>query len=109
MLTLSERFEAKVERLESGCWKWMGALLDTGYGVLHEGGKVGRALRAHRVAYELYRGEIPEGLVLDHLCHNRWCVNPEHLEAVTNHVNVLRGNMPGSVIHRQREDVVESE
>lgn len=106
MLTLRERFESKVERLASGCWQWTGAILDTGYGVLTEGGKNGKVFRAHRVAYELFIGPIPEGLVLDHLCHNRWCVNPEHLEAVTNHVNVLRGNMPGSVIHRQKEEPV---
>lgn len=44
---------------------------------------------AHRIAYELVRGQVPEGLVLDHLCRNRACCNPDHLEAVTNYVNVV--------------------
>jgi hypothetical protein len=52
--------------------------------------------RAHRVAYVLAKGAIPEGLVLDHLCRTPACVNPDHLEPVTNHENILRGNR---VIH----------
>lgn len=49
---------------------------------------------AHRVAYEAIKGPIPEGLVIDHLCRVRWCCNPEHLEAVTNEENILRGESP---------------
>jgi hypothetical protein len=56
---------------------------------------------AHRVAYEIYRGPIPEGLVLDHLCRNRQCVNPSHLEAVENRTNILRGT--GFAAHHARK------
>lgn len=49
---------------------------------------------AHRRAYREARGAIPEGLVLDHLCRNRWCCNPDHLEPVTNAENILRGESP---------------
>jgi len=49
---------------------------------------------AHRLAYERARGPIPDGLVIDHLCRNRWCCNPDHLEAVTNEENILRGFSP---------------
>lgn len=78
---------------ESGCWLWQGSLNPDGYGVLYLGSRTTKDLRkcrAHRVVYELYRGPIPDGLVLDHLCLIRRCVNPDHLEAVTQRENLLR-------------------
>lgn len=56
---------------------------------------------AHRVAYELLIGPIPAGMTLDHLCRNRLCVNPVHLEAVTNRVNILRGTSPAAIHARK--------
>ena len=90
---LAKRFEAKVERVPFlTCWVWMGCTLKNGYGKIGRGrAKDGTAL-AHRIAYELYRGPIPDELELDHLCRNRWCVNPAHLEAVSHRENMLRGN-----------------
>lgn len=90
--TLQERFENSYEMCpDSGCWVWTGAKVRDGYGVICEGGNHGRNLRAHRVAYELLVGQIPSGLVIDHLCRNRACVNPAHLEPVTVRENILRG------------------
>ena len=78
---------------ESGCWIWMGMMGVRGYGRVYEGG--GRAAphftSAHRLSYRAFRGDIPQGLVLDHLCRVRCCVNPWHLEAVTDRVNIMRG------------------
>jgi hypothetical protein len=74
------------------CWKWIGGFFkDTGYGKFY----VDRYPRyAHRWVYEFLVGPIPDGLEIDHLCRNRWCVNPKHLEPVTHQVNVLRGDVP---------------
>lgn len=87
----AERFEAAVEKLPDapGCWLWMKAVRPDGYGVF--GPTPGRTVYAHRFSYELHRGPIPAGMVLDHLCRVRSCVNPAHLEAVTDRVNILRG------------------
>jgi len=84
------RFWSRVEKTDT-CWLWNAALSSTGYGVFRVGGSPGRLLYAHRFAYELVKGDIPEGLFLDHLCRVTNCVNPGHLEAVTPQINVDRG------------------
>lgn len=75
------------------CWLWAGKLNLDGYGYLYEysAGK-NTTYGAHRVVFENDRQRIPEGLTLDHLCSVRRCINPEHLEVVTQRVNLLRGN-----------------
>jgi hypothetical protein len=90
--SLHQRLERYIERVtESGCWIWLGSVHENGYGVMSFANE--RA-RVHRLAYELYRGPIPLGLVLDHKCRVRCCVNPDHLELVTIGENVLRGIGP---------------
>lgn len=75
----------------SECWEWKAQIQPNGYGRFN----IHRiALYAHRVAYELAIGSIPDGLVLDHICRNRKCVRPSHLEPVTPKENLLRGERP---------------
>lgn len=86
-LTLPARIAAKVRRDdETGCWPWMGFIQSNGYGKVYFDRKV---RLAHRVVYELLVGPIPDGLVLDHLCRHRSCVNPAHLRATTIRENTL--------------------
>lgn len=97
-----DRLLSKIEKGESGCWLFTGFLNDGGYGVMADA--QARTRPAHRLAYEAFVGPIPEGLQLDHLCHtrdtkcrggatcpHRRCVNPAHLEPVTQRENTLRG------------------
>ena len=85
---LPERMQPRILVTESGCWEWQGEKNRNGYGRVWIGGK---RLMVHRVVFELLVGPIPEGLVLDHLCRNRPCCNPEHQDPVTVRENTLRG------------------
>lgn len=82
-MSLEERFWAKVEKTD-GCWNWTAAKVHNGYGVftLPDQQQV-----AHKVAYRWSVGEVPEGFDLDHMCHNRECVNPAHLRLATHKQN----------------------
>jgi len=88
-----ERFWAKVSFTPEGCWLWLGSKAK-GYGKLRFNT---RMVSAPRFAYELTYGPIPTGLELDHLCRNRACVNPAHLEAVPHRTNALRGGGVGAL------------
>lgn len=84
-----DRFEDKVFVSPDGCWLWTGAINVDGYGKF----AVKRVARlAHKVSYQLYIGDVPNGMVLDHLCRKRSCVNPKHLEPVTHTENCHRGS-----------------
>ena len=99
---LPQRFWGKVELMENTfrpdlgpCWLWMGSHNTGGYGNLVIGSRTDgtrKVVLAHRFAYETLIGVIAPELEPDHLCHNHSCVNPDHLELVTHHTNVLRGS-----------------
>lgn len=83
---LRRAFEKHVMRDLNGCWRWVGPKSKTGYG------KVMITVSAHRLAYLLKHGSIPEGLVLDHQCNEKICCNPDHLKPVSNWENIMRGH-----------------
>jgi hypothetical protein len=88
LLPMPERFWSKVNKNgPGGCWIWTACKNEPGYGSI---GFSGKPKGAHRVAYELVKGPIPDGLTLDHLCRNTSCVNPDHLEPVTRAENARR-------------------
>lgn len=87
------RFWRGIEISDDGCWEWQGWLTPEGYGYI---GLDGRTVPVHRYSYELLVRPIAEGLTIDHLCRNRRCVNPNHLEPVTERVNTLRGTSPSA-------------
>ena len=90
-----------MERLQrdeaTGCWLWTGPLDMAGYGLLGRGGRGGGVVRAHRATYRLFGEAFVPGLELDHLCRNRRCCNPDHMEQVTHRENILRGTAPAAI------------
>jgi hypothetical protein len=110
-------FDGFVRGEPDDCWHWRGSVDRSGYGYLTGGGRLS-GKPASRQAYQLFVGSIPEGLVLDHLCHtldpdcvggaeclHRRCVNPLHLEPVTNGENVRRGWARGMPRRRPPREV----
>lgn len=86
-----DKFWYRVEvHQPSGCWQWRGTIERWGYGQFSLGKKAGK-FRAHRVAYSVLIGPVPDGMQLDHLCRNNGCVNPDHLQVTTGRINTLRG------------------
>lgn len=91
-LGLPARLWSQVAYTPAGCWLWTGHTILNGYGqVYHDG----RSQMIHRIVYAAAKGAIPQGLDLDHLCRNRLCVNPDHLDPVTNRENAIRGARAG--------------
>lgn len=100
LAVLKVRFEEKyIPEPNTGCWLWTHYLDEKGYGYLRVSRE--RMIQAHRVGYLIYKGVVPQGLVLDHLCRTPCCVNPDHLEPVTHRVNILRGVGTGAQFARR--------
>ncbi len=94
-----ERILSRIEMVtESGCWIFMGALIGSGYGNLSADD--GKTILAHRAMYLHFKGPIPIGKEIDHLCRVRCCCNPHHLEAVTRKVNIRRGRAMAATAER---------
>lgn len=83
---------------ETGCQIWQGSLDRHGYGQIFAGGKT---FRVHRLNYILAKGELDVSVKLDHLCRNRACINPDHLDPVSDRVNILRGESFSAVNARK--------
>lgn len=97
-MSLFSRAWEKVKIIPFGCWEFQGRLNDQGYGLIGDLGDLPRkSYRVHRVVYEHFREDLKEDLVLDHLCRNRKCCNPWHLEEVTQTENVRRGISPSAL------------
>lgn len=87
--TLKDRIKSRSTEVPSGCWEWNLRRDRDGYGHTKV---AGRSLLAHRASYDAFIGPIPAGMTLDHLCRNKCCVNPDHLEPVSNKENILRSD-----------------
>ena len=91
-LPIADRFWPKVKKSD-GCWTWTGSISPGGYGRFRVGGRAeGTNRYAHRVALELLGIDLPDGYHVDHLCENKRCVNPDHLDVVTPRTNVRRSS-----------------
>lgn len=84
---------------DSGCWQWLGHTTKDGYGRINADGK---SRGVHRVMFEREYGPIPDGLQIDHLCRNRRCANPDHMEAVSPAENTRRG-LAGAINRNKTE------
>jgi hypothetical protein len=106
-----ERFLSRVSIAKNGCWVMSGWHDRDGYAHFH---KQKKQSKAHRISYEWHKTKIPVGLTIDHLCKNKGCVNPEHLEAVTASENAKRHNAQGyknwwaSLADNQKKQFVEN-
>ena len=97
---MKERLLSKVEKTDS-CWNWKGATRGkNGYGAMKVDGKV---VSVHKLSYTLYRGEIPQNLLVSHTCHNSLCVNPDHLKLVTPKENHNEGVRRGTIVPQKHE------
>ncbi|MGW5518483.1 HNH endonuclease signature motif containing protein [Nocardia africana] len=104
-MSLIQKLYANTEFVPQGCWNWTRAKSAAGYGVVRPAGSK-QVVYTHRASFEFHRGPIPTGMDIDHLCRNRACCNPTHLEAVTHQVNMLRAPFTALDLHRNKTHCV---
>lgn len=98
--SLRDRLLRHIEINDNACWMWTGARSGSGYGQIRPSGRNESPKLAHRASYEEFVGKIPDGMFIDHLCYdedgysNKLCINPNHLEPVTDRINKRRGYVP---------------
>lgn len=100
--TAYEKVMLKSEEQPNGCRIFKGCILYHGYGQIRDGDKM---RMAHRVTFEHHKGSVPKGFEIDHLCRNRACVNPDHMEVVTHTMNVQRGIAGHNHASRNRNEL----
>lgn len=93
-----KRFIKYLKIVESGCWEWQGAVDKDGYGFF----TLGKLMKAHRASYQLFGGTLLSDKQIDHLCRNRPCVNPDHLEQVTSRINTLRSPIAPAAVNSRK-------
>ena len=102
---VAARLRRRAVVVEGGCWEWQGHLDPKGYArvtITTDEGTYRAGILAHRLAFETFVGPIPDGLVLDHLCRNRSCINPEHLEPVTQQENIRRSPVAPQAVNARK-------
>jgi len=105
VIIAKENFLSKILKTKT-CWEWTGCISPQGYGVFSYWDKKsqrGVSKPAHRISWELFRNEIPKDLTIDHICRNRKCVNPDHLEPVSMKTNIRRGISPSAINFRKKK------
>lgn len=100
------QFMARVREQDDGCWKWVGTLKRSPFGSYGAFTLRGEGMGAHRASWMLFRGPIPDGLTIDHLCENTRCVNPAHLEPVTLRENILRASRGTAAINAHKTECI---
>lgn len=98
---LKDRLLAKT-RPKAGCWEWQGSLGPNGYGQIRPGGSDGRCIPTHRASFTVFKGPIPQGLDVMHICDNRICVNPGHLVLGTRQDNNSDRDRKGRTAYGER-------
>lgn len=102
MITDIEYFVKRIKQVDV-CWQWTAGISEKGYGRFARKMSDGKRTRAHRFSYKYHIAEIPEGLTLDHLCRNKWCVNPWHLDPVPASINTSRYHANDNTITKKRD------